>query len=420
MPVNKKPRLVSDPAPGVAPADDDVVNIEWLAEVGHAICKINETWPDLAVADPLPLQSTEQVGFMAPFDAQTYTSQRAGDRMQYGCGINLLWQNTMASVTPKVPLSKARILELAEGLEAGVMMKPNMVILADFANGEALPRGALNRISPPEPPQALVIKVAQRINGGATAHELLQWKRVLLSVPCIFERVDSVDMIYARACDIRLEHAGIARAVQFSARQTIYSIISFKQSKEIGGMKFSAELISQFYDAHVKKIPGQEALHRKSTIDAAITIHERLFSIPECELMIHQRDEMVGPKSTFNSIWKLQEIVSRGQTRKKITCLVEGFIDMLKSGKMTDAEITTAAIKGGSSKSMSDVIFQMQRVKSYLMGEWLDSTELPSYMKQRVRAIFGNISTYRSLYNPYPGGSVDLTWLNSWPKYGKE
>ena len=48
----------------------------------------------------------------------------------------------------------------------------------------------------------------------------------------------------------------------------------------------------------------------------------------------------------------------------------------------------------------------------------MDGKNFPAYMKSKVREIFKDRASYRSLYRPLGNISVDTTWTFQWPKFG--
>lgn len=413
------------PAAAAAPTpDEDVVNRPYLADVSAAILTIQGFWPGIQTAAPLPLTSADggMTGFVAPFDDAAFDAQFQADGMQlqYTCGINLFWLNPLLSVTPFVPITKSRVLRQAATLTPGVF-QPALVAHASWERAAQMPRGAILRVSPDELVHSLIFKVAERIEANASTSELDQWQRTLLSMPCCFKRFDTDDARYAESNSIRNEIGGVAKLIVFSARQVVYNIWGFKVKKQAstGGRELSAGEIADFWDKHVKKCEGSESLHKKSAIDACLTLYQRVFSIPECERIVRQSEEKYGADSAWNSIWKLQEIVYRAKTAGKIEVLMVGIQDWMDSGKISPTELTVTSIKSQTRTSISDVILYQYKLKEYVLGEWLDGKNFPSYIKAKARTIFASIKSYRLMYQPVGAQDlVDLNWMFAWPKCG--
>ena len=421
MAPKKKQRAQADADAAAAAPAEPAVNDAYLAELNAAILTIKSEWKDIETLDPLPLTPESPnalFGYVAPWDSEVFDGQlkKDGKHLQYQCGVNMFWLNPMVSVTPFVPISKNRVLEQAAALSPG-LISPPLVADASWAKGSALPRGSVLRVSPDELYHAVMFKVAQRINEKAPSGELRDWKRTLLSAPCCFKRFDSEDAKFAAANSIRNELGGVARAVTHSARQTVYNIWGFKARKEKAkGDKFSAAQIAEFWSEHVKITAGAEQLHKKSTIDACLTLHERLFSIPVCERIVKDSEEKLGPDSPWNAIWKLQEVIYRARSPAKIQWLMLGVEDWLATKKVTVKEVTVNALKANTRNSISDVIMQQHRLKEYVLGEWLDAKDFPSYIKAKTREISQTRASYRALYQPLSDDAVDTNWMFSWPK----
>ena len=165
----------------------------------------------------------------------------------------------------------------------------------------------------------------------------------MLSMPVCFKRLDSEDKKLAVAYSIRNETIGMARGIAHSARQTVYNIWGFKCRKEALGVDVSAASIAKFWEEHVTRAGGTETLHKKGTIDACLTLHERLFSLPICDTIIKRLGEQTGPESAFNSLWKLQEVVYRCRTPAKIIWLLCALEDQLMSNNARHSRPTVAS-----------------------------------------------------------------------------
>ncbi len=438
MPPKKKPRTSGagsarakaaaalPPPPQVQALPVDVRNKDYLQELGEALADIMRVWPDITSCNPLPLTSNDphmMTGTMAPFDAPQFDLKFAtGGEAQttYSCGINFFWMWAAKSVTPWIPLYKCRVDTLAEQLFAtgpSPILEPFHVAIT-FDTSCNLPRGDLQRISPDEVGHAPIFALSRRIRQGAPASELLDWKRVLLSVPCVFQKYPNEDAKYAAATTLRNKMTGMGRAVTHTLRQTVCNVIGFKRHRETFSGPLSAAQVAEFYHTRVTMCNGCEELYKKSVIDSILTIHERVFKMPVCEDIIRRSEEEFGLEAAFNNIWKLQEVVYRCRTEKKITWLLTMLDDRLRAGMIENADIKIATLKAGG-RSLSDVALIQMDLLSYLRGTWLDSMDLPSYMKAKLRDIFESHQSYRSQYAPFACmGPVDTTWLSGWPPVG--
>ena len=399
------------------------VNDSYHVALQDALNIIANRWPNIKDIDALPESGATghqaMQGFLAPFNIFTYDSMRAAsdaDGMTYSAGVNFFWQNLMHSPMPWVPLMLENVLAFAAELKPG-LLKHNLVFCADFASGVSLPRGGLMRVSPDEFPHAYVFKVAGLISAGATDPELKPWLRTLLSCPATFVRLDTHDARYAEANSSRQDYVGKAALVTHSARQIVYNVHGFKMRK---GATMSAEKVAQFWQKEIRTATSHKFMEKQSTIDTCLTLFDRVFSIEDAEKIIVHAEARDGVESAWNSLWKLQEIVYRCQTKGKILWCLQQIDDWLRCKKVGNKEITVASLKTGG-KSLSDVALFALRVKAHLLGPWLDQQPYPAYIKEKARLIFDNHASYRLHYNPFCSDDhADTTWLLRWPKVGSD
>ena len=289
-----------------------------------AILTISEFWPDIAKQDPLPEVGPGGyrglLGFTAPFNAQIYEARFAeGLSMKYSCGGIFFWHGPMRSLTPWVPLYKNRILEMAESITPS-LLRHSIACVADDASGKGIPPrgGHLVHLSPDEWSHAIVFKIADRIKAGTPDGEMDQWLRCLLSCPFTFMRVENEEAMFAECSSQRQDILSTAAAVTHSVRQMVHNIWGFKLKMEDNGKRqYGAQQIAQFWEK-VRLSAGQKNLMKLGTIDTCLTIYKRLFSIPECETLLHESENRYGVDGPWSSIWTLQELVSRCQTKNKM------------------------------------------------------------------------------------------------------
>ena len=412
----KRPKLEpGQPPEPAAPAHP--INAAYHQQVLDALQMIHEQWPGLQTQEPLDAER----GHIAPYNADVYTKKWASDagKMHYQCGINFLWQNSLASVLPFVPICKTRVDELMCHVTPGLLKFP-IVIRASWSAGADLPRGSCVHISPDEWVHAVIFKVAAVISSGVAAEELEQWRQTLLSVPAVFVRIDSDDKAYAEANSLRQEASAFRRAVEHSARQLVFNIWGLKARKEASMGKdkteISAQVLADFWRTEVRVAAGNQHMHKKSTFDTCLTLYKRVFSIPECAELVASDEARCGPDSVWNSLFKLQEVVYRCGTARKISWLMTAVQDWILTERVNAKDVTVASLKTGA-KSISDIALMQLSLRDYLLGPWMDAQPFPPYMKSKCREIFDTRASYRTLYMPV-SGNLDNTWLFSWPKFG--
>ena len=424
-------------ADGVAQQTDPVdsaraKNAGYLLKLQTAITTIKNTWPDIQMLEALPTSGDTghegMVGFIAPFNPAAYDQMfvksddgdTPGPVSDYMCGVNFFWQNMLQSVLSYVPIYETRVQELQKNITPG-LFKFGIVLCASFPTASQLPRGDCLRVSPDEWAHAIVFKIAERLDAGAGDSEMKEWKRAVLSTPCTWKRLDTEDERYAEANSLRLDIAGKSRAVVHTPRQMVFNVYGFKLTKEkiMGQDKLSAAAIATFWEQSVRISAGHEHMVKERTIDTCITLKERIFDIAEVDMIVQRSETLRGPDSAWNSIWKLQEMIYRCGTPKKLTWCFGAVDDMVSAGKIADKDITTPALKTGG-RSVTDVALACLTMKQFLLGKWLDSKDFPAYMKSKARDIFKDHVSYRTTYNPIDSNAaIDTTWTFSWPRFGR-
>ena len=322
----------------------------------------------------------------------------------------------MMSPMPWVPLDKARVCQLSRDLAPG-LLKQGLVVDAHCADGKSLPRGSLTRLSPDEVAHAVVFKIAERLEAGASIDEKKQWLRMLLSCPMAFRYAPGPERHYAEANSLRQDIMGTSAVVRHSARQLVYNIYGFKVQQEKNGKTYSAKDIASFWAQNVRLSKGDVQMAKPGTIDTCLTIYNRLFSIPECEDLIKQSEEMYGADGPWASIWTTQELIYRCQTKGKLAWTLAAINDWIQSEKIQKSEVTASALKAGP-RSLSDVAVMTFQLKNYLLGAWLDSKAVCSAHKDKIKEVFSSHMNYRTLYSPF-NDVADVNWRFGLAKAGQ-
>ena len=404
------------------------VNAEYLATILNALTEVKAAFLNKLKCNvmdllPLPLVGAQNgwvnaPGFVAPFDEDVYCAQRQlsieqDSAMNYTCGVNLFHQDLLASVLSHVPLYIERVQEWAD-LITPTCLGTNHVFLANF--DRQIPVGALVRLSADPYSHAVLLKV-HRCLPTATKEQLREWLRVLLSVPATFKRLAG-DMVFAEANSLRNDAATHAKFVVLTPRQMVFNVAGFKAKKEQETNKeFGAEAISAFWKAAVRRAEGMPEMN-KSSIDMCLTLDKRLLSLPQASAVI-ARSESQG-REEWNTLYKLQELVSRCRTPLTIVWTLEMIEDQLSIGKLTSQEIILTKLKSGT-QSITDPIIMQQKLHTYLLGKWLDNLSFRPEVKAKAREVFASVGSYRRLYNGLPTSPVvDTTWTASWQDVEKK
>ena len=418
------------------------VNKDYYVNVIKDVQIIKEKWPTITSLSPLPMSGDDGflglAGFGEPFDTTTFNARVADAEFAYQCHVNAMWFDPLRSVLNFVPLYWERVMEFAQdNLKDPILTRFPITVQTDFSQGVDLPKGALLRISPCETYHALLHRVATVVaNPQSTESDMRLWLRVLLSFPVIFKKFKDDDARYAEANSLREDATTLSRAVRLSCRQFVRNIIGFKLRKEsVKGVVCGAAVIAKFWEQSVRVSTGNKSNYKKSAIDCAFTLFERVFSIDGVEDIVARGEAQLNePENFWMSLWRLQEVVYRCGRKEKILWVLQCVEDNLASGRLQHADISISTLKTGT-RSHTDVWLQCYANKLYLLGSWLDGKDFPAYAKAKARELFNDHASYRKLYAPIVAtnieikesgqreitqSTIDTTWLFSWPKVCKD
>ena len=113
----------------------------------------------------------------------------------------------------------------------------------------------------------------------------------------------------------------------------MYNVQVFKAHQEKGGQTYGARDIANLWAERVRLSAGQERMTKPGTIDACLTIYNRLFNIPECECLLQERESIYGAYGPWSSIWSLQEVISRCGAKPKMIWVKSCIHDWLQQCK---------------------------------------------------------------------------------------
>ena len=138
------------------------------------------------------------------------------------------------------------------------------------------------------------------------------WKRMILSTTFKFVLLENEDDQHFKLLSLRQEMGANYAGMRLSALQTILDVDGFRTRKEQNGAgKLSSDKIAKLYLDNVHF--AETATERPSSndfIDKAITISNRMLSIPEVKRMLLDADAKYGLKHPLDSVTKLHAVVA--------------------------------------------------------------------------------------------------------------
>ena len=185
----------------------------------------------------------------------------------------------------------------------------------------------LKLVSPPEQVHAMLFSVARAIKaaGDEDDAQLEKWRDLLRSVPMKFKFMGK-EALYWASLNFREAMDTSAVAVRRTLLQRIFEIVAFQEDRQISG----AHAVAEQYAQNMRYGPRSEQV-TKGFVDSAITIEDRMLSIPECRKILCEADDL--DDSVFNQITKLQMVVSRARTPEMISWCVRHLWDMQQNNQ---------------------------------------------------------------------------------------
>ena len=161
------------------------------------------------------------------------------------------------------------------------------------------------------------------------------------------------------------------------ARTTIQKMMEVVRFKEKKG-NIGVEKLAALYEQNLKQAADGEKLNR-SYIDAAMTVHDRVFSIPKVREELFALDNSHGHNHVFDSIYKMDALVKKAKTQKNIQWVFLGIVDTFRSGILEKSAMTMANITGKNSggKGLADLFIAKVAIREHFLNEVLDKHNFP-------------------------------------------
>lgn len=385
-------------------------NQDWHVEIQAALDKIQGYYG--ADLDKAPALSAEE-GFQAPVDLelvnQRLDSAEWSEPILASGGVNAIWASPMTSMTPNVTINQKSLKSFMDNFWPEGMVRP-LTEPVDFrAVGGP---GGLQRLSPEEPVQALVLMVASRIEAEASEEELEKWKKCLLSCPGRFVRAESWEEQYFWSVNSRRRTSDLSKSVTHLCSQIVSDIWMFKKRREAAHNRtFTAQEIADAYAEHMADTRGDEEPRSDvKIIERALTVYDKVLGIPSVRRLVEKSGHFHGVKSPWNSIIKLIEVHYKCKTTAKVEWFFQSTDLALELGQIEIGDLSINKLKGTAGKiGMADLILFKKGIKDFLLGRFLDVRNFKADQKEFMREAFKNQEAYMSKLL-----HADRTLMSSW------
>ncbi len=254
------------------------------------------------------------------------------------------------------------------------------------------------------------------------AERLTSWRTYILSVTMRFEHLPTQEAIFARHVTLRENAVAQYHAIAHTTLQKIYMIVRFKEKMEAERGPQSALSLAKWFDDNVQQCSTSDRI-TKSFIDNALTISERVLTIPEVMQIITASDADKGHKSPWNSITRIHRMLTKARTQSNIIWAFQCINDGSLSGELDDADLAVSKLVGDgcpANRGLLDLIAFKREMRNYFFGSYMDKFPFPEDAKRGIRNVLANHANWRSQLKPFEGKKettkLDLTWQSTWPK----
>ncbi|CAK9095021.1 unnamed protein product [Durusdinium trenchii] len=244
----------------------------------------------------------------------------------YRCGINLLWIDPFASITPAVPLDHSRVVELGQFAypdgKTPRHLQENFHVATDAADVDLLgKRGKWRGISPEEMQHSLIFALAKCIEDKAGAKRvdddcLQDWRKIFLTAPCVITIVGNDDQMFWEAFRKRQQVIASYDCVKRSARQLAHEVRAFKvkKEKETGeslSIKDITDLFGEKKDLMAKST--RQGDMADGFVKDCLYVYDKMLSDPDCNQVLDRLEALFGLGSPLNSLSKLRVVIEKSE-----------------------------------------------------------------------------------------------------------
>ena len=196
---------------------------------------------------------------------------------------------------------------------------------------------------------SLLMAVTRDIDAGVEPDTLQEWRRIFLGTTFIFKYIENDTDFHFAHLQSR-ENLGIDFAsMRHSSLQRILDLAAFKHRMQATtGQQWSAAHVSEQYRSNLQLSETSDDI-TDSYVDMALTVHSRLLSNQKLADLAMALDEEEGTKNPFDSVCKLQTIVSKSKDKDGVSTLEWTFpllVDFYRSGALAGEQIGLRALRG--------------------------------------------------------------------------
>jgi hypothetical protein len=300
-----------------------------------------------------------------------------------------------------------------------VANKVPLVIVVPSANFKPdAHKGTLRAIGPEEPRKAMLNAIRRDIT-ASRGNQLKEWKKIILSTPCVLTVMSSEDDIQAQAITLRDEVVTAYHTCARTGLQRIYEIVILKVRKEksLGMGNFTPRMVHEFYNTECNTSKFGEEISEDFCVKA-LSFHQRALQVAGVRDCIMRAEETYMQKSPFNNCSNMFAVVSKaGKDPTTISWVFNAILDACYNGDQEPVRVTFDEITGRKKHGRGlAALYKMKLQQREFMFQKGALMGFPPNIMSQLKTIFDSHASYRSHLKSYPTetSEPDLSWQQGW------
>ena len=327
----------------------------------------------------------------------------------YRAGCNFFWLHLLRSMTPSVPLSLIRVMELAGHLYSTPRPFKGLVVVQGSADPSSPRTSGLLMLSPEELCHAYLFAIDLAITSGKDDDTLLLWKKHCLSVCFEYVDVGGADGLFWCAWNVRDGLCAQNQAIERTARQKMTEIYEVKLNLAKQNLPSNVPAIVQEYTKYSKAKDISPTFAQ-----GCLVAFEKICRHVELTDVIERLELSYGLKSCLNSISKLVHVAQKCDTLSQRILVITAIEDAILRNVHTNSKFTRDFLFGGAHQYhipfLQLVIFKW-RVRTHILTVEMPREKMNGADILRIEAATADYATYRKLVES--DSNSDTTWIGT-------
>jgi hypothetical protein len=365
----------------------------------------------------------------------TYTAKKFDDSMStaqtYECAVNLFHMMDLYSPSAGVPYNRNGIQNLVDHMWKVPRAFTDILVVA-IPDGSFKPhehKGAWKCVSPEEVRYAFYLAIQRDIDAGVDKAVLEEWLHVALTTTVRFEIINNSMDIFWRNCQLREAVVTAFSAVARTPRQRVLELMNVKDDMEraLDGGKVSVQKLAAEYSTKGDLSPANSEKLTDSYVTLAMTVWNAALCVKDIMDVVEKCEAKWNHQSPFNSLYKLEQLVSKSGSKLNTTWAVKSIADACFAGLLDPAGCSIEFFKGkkasGACGYVDISLYKKDVLDHFLrknLEEQLFSSEISESLRENLRSHVAYRSKVRAcpldVDDAPPAAPIDLGWMRSWPQ----